>query len=232
MSGREPGTISNPGPGNAAPSANGAAPAVRVRGVRKTFGKGAAAVPALRDDPHLAPALHLQCCGDSGRDRRSVAEQAVDPGNLPRGFGIGRREHLQATGGVGRDQLVAGRVHGRVDRVTRAERFPAVHPLLWIYANLTDAHGRYSFQIRLVDVEKNEVLGRGEPPPIDIPGPLQTTELSAQLRNVALPRAGTYEFQLLANDHLTATKAIRASLVRPASGAKRPDPAPDTDNPS
>lgn len=114
----------------------------------------------------------------------------------------------------------------------RAERFPAVHPLLWIYANLTDAHGRYSFQIRLVDVEKNEVLGRGEPPPIEIPGPLQTTELSAQLRNVALPRPGTYEFQLIANEQLTATKAIRASLVRPANGPKRPDPAlPEGDPP-
>lgn len=100
----------------------------------------------------------------------------------------------------------------------RAERFPAVHPLLWIYANLTDAHGRYSFQIRLVDVERGEVLGRGEPPPIDIPGPLQTTELSAQLRNVALPRAGTYEFQLLVNEALIATKAIRVAGIRPAPG--------------
>lgn len=100
----------------------------------------------------------------------------------------------------------------------RAERFPAVHPQLWIYANLTDAHGRYTFQIRLVDVARNEVLGRGEPPPIDIPGPLQTTELSAQLRNVALPLAGTYEFQLLGNDALLATKAIRVAGVKPPTG--------------
>ena len=114
----------------------------------------------------------------------------------------------------------------------RAERFPARHPLLWIYANLTDAHGRYTFQIRLLDVERNEVLGRGEPPPIDIPGPLQTTELSAQLRNVELPRPGTYEFQLVANDQLTATKAIRVSQVRPAAGAKRVEPAGPEGDPS
>lgn len=107
----------------------------------------------------------------------------------------------------------------------RAERFPAVHPLLWIYANLTDAHGRYTFQIRLVDVARNAVLGRGEPPPISIPGPLQTTELSAQLRNVALPSPGTYEFQLLVNDQLTATKAIRVSQVPASGGAPRGGPA-------
>ena len=102
-------------------------------------------------------------------------------------------------------------------------RFPAVHPSLWIYANLTDAHGRYAFQIRLVDVSRNSVLGKGEPPAIDIPGPLQTTELAAQLRNVTLPGPGTFEFQLLANDELIATKAVRV-----AAGEEGPGPTPPT----
>lgn len=95
----------------------------------------------------------------------------------------------------------------------KATKFPAVHPALWIYANLTDAHGRYTFEIRLLDVARDEVLGRGAPPAIEIPGPLQVTELSAQLRNVALPTAGTYEFQLLANGQLIATKAIRVTQI-------------------
>jgi len=99
----------------------------------------------------------------------------------------------------------------------RAERFPAVHPVLWIYANLTDARGKYAFEIRLVDVERNNVLGKGTPPEIHIPGPLQTTELSAQLRNIALPGPGTYEFQLLTNGELIATKAIRVGPVDPGS---------------
>jgi hypothetical protein len=95
----------------------------------------------------------------------------------------------------------------------RADRFPAVHPQLWIYANLTNARGKYTFEIRLVDVERNNVLGKGTPPPIEIPGPLQTTELSAQLRNVTLPAPGMYEFHLLVNDELLVTKAIRVSKV-------------------
>ncbi len=106
----------------------------------------------------------------------------------------------------------------------RADRFPAVHPVLWIYANLTDARGRYGFEIRFVDVERNKVLGNGTPPPIDIPGPLQTTELSAQLRNVQLPGPGTYEFQLLTNDELLATKAIRVSLVEGSEAPPESDP--------
>ena len=95
----------------------------------------------------------------------------------------------------------------------RADRFPAVHPSLWIYANLTDARGKYKFEIRLVDVARNNMLGKGTPPEIDIPGPLQTTELSAQLRNVRLDGPGTYEFQLLTNNELLATKAIRVAQV-------------------
>ena len=102
----------------------------------------------------------------------------------------------------------------------RAELFPAVHPVLWIYANLTDAHGRYAFQIRFVDVERNQILGSGVPPPIEIPGPLPTTELSALLRNVNLPRPGTYEFQLVANGNLIATKAVRAIQVKPPTSGK------------
>jgi hypothetical protein len=93
----------------------------------------------------------------------------------------------------------------------RALRFPAVHPALWVYANLTDARGRYEFEIRLLDVARSTILGKGAPPPIDIAGPLQTTELSAQLRNVTLPSEGTYEFQLVANGELVATKAIRVA---------------------
>jgi hypothetical protein len=69
--------------------------------------------------------LDLDRRGDAGGDRRGVAEQRVDPRNLPRGFGVGRREDLEAAGGVGRDQLVVGGVHRRVDGVTRAERLAA-----------------------------------------------------------------------------------------------------------
>ena len=108
----------------------------------------------------------------------------------------------------------------------RADRFPATHPTLWIYANLTDARGRYDFEIQLIDVSHNKVLGKGTPPPIDISGPLQTTELSAQLRNVTLLSPGTYEFQLHANQQLVATKAIRVMQVKPGTSEEQ-DPRED-----
>lgn len=100
----------------------------------------------------------------------------------------------------------------------KAARFPTVRQELWIYANLTDAHGPYTFQIRIVDVETGTILGSGEPPSITIADPRMTTELSAQLRGVGLPRTGLFEFQLLANGSLAATKAIRVSAFASGHG--------------
>lgn len=97
----------------------------------------------------------------------------------------------------------------------RAARFPAVHPTLWIYSNLTNGHGRYQFEIRLLDSE-NKLLGSGTPPPLDIPSPLQTIELAAQLRNVQLPEKGTYVFELRANKEVLATKSIKVLEATPS----------------
>jgi hypothetical protein len=113
----------------------------------------------------------------------------------------------------------------------RSTRFPAMHPMLWIYANLTDAHGRYTIQISLMDVTRNQVLGKGEPPPIDIPAPLQTTELAAQLRNVTLPGPGTMEFQLHVNGELLATKAVRIVKVEETASGTSPGTHPPPTHP-
>ena len=108
-------------------------------------------------------------------------------------------------------------------------QFPAVHPNLWIYANLTDAKGKYEFEFRLLDVTRNALVGGAKPPPIEIGDPRQTAEFSAQLRNLTLPAAGIYEFHLLANNELIATKAIRVVHVdaqgRPVPPAATPPTA-------
>jgi hypothetical protein len=111
-----------------------------------------------------------------------------------------------------------------------ATQFPALHPSLWLYANLTDAHGRYELELRFMDVERNTMLGGAKPPPIDIADPRQTAELSAQLRNLTLPGPGTYEFQLIANGDLLATKAIRVFRMD-AQGRRSPPASPPPPTP-
>ncbi len=118
------------------------------------------------------------------------------------------------------DQIIQDSQTGKMSLIglfqdLRADRFPAIHPTLWIYASLTDARGEYDFEIQFVDVEESNVLGKGTPPKIKIPGPLETTEMCAQLGNLQLPRPGTYEFHLIGNGELLATKSLRVSEVRP-----------------
>src|SRR5215208_6942306 len=84
-----------------------------------------AAGGALADHAHVLAALRLQRGGDTARDGRRVAEQRVDPRELPRALGIGRGEHLEAARRVGRDQAPVAGPHRRVERVTRAERLAA-----------------------------------------------------------------------------------------------------------
>ncbi len=86
---------------------------------------GGAAVAALRDDPHVVLALHAQRRSDARAHGGRIAEQRVDPGNLPRGLGVRCREHLEAARGVRCDELAVGRRHGCVDRVARTERLAA-----------------------------------------------------------------------------------------------------------
>jgi hypothetical protein len=55
---------------------------------------GGAAVAALGDDLDVVAALDAHGRGNAGGDRGGVAEERVDPGDLPRGLGVGRGEHL------------------------------------------------------------------------------------------------------------------------------------------
>ena len=66
-----------------------------------------------------------------------------------------------------------------------ATQFPAMHPSLWLYTNLTDAKGRYELELRFMDVGRNQLLGGAKPPPIEIQDPSQLERVLLQL-NVAL----------------------------------------------
>ncbi len=86
---------------------------------------GGAAVAALRDHAHVVAALHAHRRGDARRDRRGVAEQRMNPRDLPRGLRVRRGEHFEAAGRVDGDDLVVRGAHRRIDGVARAERLAA-----------------------------------------------------------------------------------------------------------
>ena len=73
----------------------------------------------------VAVALGPQRRRDAGRHRRRIAEEGVEPGDLPRGLGVGGREHLEAPGRVHRHHLPAGGAHGGIERIAGAESLSA-----------------------------------------------------------------------------------------------------------
>ena len=77
--------------------------------------------PACPTTRVVAAALDPQRRGHPGRHRRCVAEQRVEPGDLPRRLGVRGREHLEAAGGVDRHHLAAGGPHGGVEGVAGAQ---------------------------------------------------------------------------------------------------------------
>ncbi|MHC4550930.1 MAG: DUF6941 family protein [Planctomycetota bacterium] len=86
--------------------------------------------------------------------------------------------------------------------------FPFRYPRVAVYVNLTDAHGKYSLGLKLIDSSDGSELGRGFTPGVDIDSPLRTCEFALQIQNLIFRKPGAYEFQVYANDELLATKAF------------------------
>jgi Family of unknown function (DUF6941) len=81
-----------------------------------------------------------------------------------------------------------------------ARQFPAVHPIMAVYAALTDGHGKVSIKLQAVDVD-----GENEPlfvntAEAEFPDPRVIVEMDIHLRDLKFPAPGEYRFQLFAND--------------------------------
>ena len=83
-----------------------------------------------------------------------------------------------------------------------AASFPFIHPSLFIYANLSDAQGTYSFEIKLIDVNSQKIVGQGQIPNIEIQDRLKPVEIAMNIRQLTFPAPGKYEFQLFSNSEL------------------------------
>jgi len=91
-------------------------------------------------------------------------------------------------------------------------RFPAQYPRIAIYVNLTDAHGEYVLEMRLINEDGRE-FGSAKTPRMNIENPLATCEVALQVQNLNFPKPGQYEFQIFANGDFLATKNFRVREV-------------------
>ncbi|MGQ0612369.1 MAG: DUF6941 family protein [Planctomycetaceae bacterium] len=93
-------------------------------------------------------------------------------------------------------------------------QFPCRYPRIAVYANLTDARGSYSIEVRLIGAQDGAEVGRARTPPVTIESPLQTCEFALQIQNLVFQKPGLYEFQIHANDELLATKSFHVKLAK------------------
>ena len=87
-------------------------------------------------------------------------------------------------------------------------QFPANYPRIGVYVNLTDAHGKYVLEVRLISPDGKEI-GPVKTPEVEIDSPLRTCEFALQAQNIPFREPGQYEVQIFANGEFLASKTFK-----------------------
>ena len=87
-----------------------------------------------------------------------------------------------------------------------AQRFPCQHPQMGVYFCFTDAEGTYDFELRLIFLDEDKVIGKASLSPITIQSRLEIHDLGVNLPSLVFPGPGRYEFRLYANGHFITQK--------------------------
>lgn len=80
----------------------------------------------------------------------------------------------------------------------RAHEFPAMHPIMTLYAALTNGRGRVPLTVRVIDVdeERDPVVSLEQE--IEFPDPKTVVENIVQMAGLIFPEPGEYRVQILA----------------------------------
>ena len=78
----------------------------------------------------------------------------------------------------------------------KADTFPSTHPLFHVYVALTNGHGPYKTSLRIVTVEKGDVLINIDGD-LNLANPLQVVELNIGLQGLRFSNPGKYSVQVL-----------------------------------
>ena len=93
-----------------------------------------------------------------------------------------------------------------------ASSFPAVHPSLCIYAELTDGLGPMPVTIRIVDVDANRDEIASSQSEVTFEDPRAILQVSALLGQLRFPEPGEYRIQLFANEEFLIERRIFVRL--------------------
>ncbi len=87
-----------------------------------------------------------------------------------------------------------------------APRFPCQHHQMGVYFCLTDAEGDYQFELQLVYLDQDAIVGKATLSPVHIKNRLEIHDFGINIPSLVFPGPGRYEFRLYANGYFITHK--------------------------
>jgi len=87
-----------------------------------------------------------------------------------------------------------------------APRFPCQHHQMGVYFCLTDAEGDYEFELQLVYLDQDKIVGKATLSPFTIQNRLEIHDFGVNIPSMVFPGPGRYEFRLNANGYFITHK--------------------------
>ena len=123
------------------------------------------------------------------------------------------------------DKVIFDKVSGMpsiidIVRTINAHRYPARHPQIVFFCELTNGHGTTQAKIRLVDAQEDEKVIFEQKGTVQFKDVKQIVTLAMNLQGIVFPSPGEYRFQLFADEHLLGERRITCRKVKlpPKSG--------------
>jgi hypothetical protein len=95
-----------------------------------------------------------------------------------------------------------------------APRYPARHPQIVFFCELTNGHGTTRTKVRLVDAQQEEKTIFEREGTVQFDDVKRIVTLAVNLQGVVFPRPGEYRFQLLAGGALLGERRITCRKIK------------------
>jgi hypothetical protein len=95
-----------------------------------------------------------------------------------------------------------------------APRYPARHPQIVFFCELTNGHGAAKVKIRLVDTQEEEKIIFEKEGTVQFKDVKQIVTLAMDLHGIVFPHPGEYRFQLFAGGYLLGERRITCRKIK------------------
>lgn len=104
-----------------------------------------------------------------------------------------------------------------------AHKYPARHPQIVFFCELTNGHGETKTKVRLVDAQQDEKVIFEREGTVRFEDVKRIVTLAVNLQGIVFPHPGEYRFQLLAGGALLGDRRIfcRKITIRPKPGPEQ-----------